>query len=66
MTTFLTAKPQAPQAADAHYILGGIAIEEDDEETAKSHFETFIQLQPSGPQAEEAQRYLDDLAESTS
>ena len=64
MTTFLTAKPDAPQAAEAHYILGWIAAQEEDNETAKTHFETFLRLQPSGAQAEEAQKFLDALAES--
>ena len=64
MTTFLGAKADAPQAAEAHYILGWIAAQEEDNETAKTHFETFLKLQPTGAQAEEAQKFLDALAES--
>lgn len=64
MSTFLAAKPTAPQASEAHYVLGWIAAQEEDNETAKTHFEAFLQLQPTGPQAEEAQRFLDELAES--
>ena len=64
MSTLLSAKPKAPQASEAHYVLGWIAAQEEDNETAKSHFEIFIQLQPNGPQSEEAKKFLAALAES--
>ena len=63
MTLFLTAKPDAPQASEAHYVLGWVAAQEDDNETAKTHFEAFLQLQPTGPQADEARKFLEALSE---
>ncbi len=61
LTKFLAAKPNAPQAAQAHYILGSLAAQRDDNETAKTHFEKYLELEPTGAQAEEVKRFLKDL-----
>lgn len=60
---FLTLKPDAPQAPQAHYILGSLAAQAEDTDTARSHFQAYLQLQPSGAQAEEVKQFLTDLAE---
>jgi tetratricopeptide (TPR) repeat protein len=61
LTQFLAAKPTAPQAAQAHYILGSLAAQRDDNETAKTHFQKYLELEPTGPQAEEVKKFLQDL-----
>lgn len=61
LTKFLAAKPTAPQAAQAHYILGSLAAQKDDNETAKAHFQKYLELEPNGPQAEEVKKFLKDL-----
>ena len=53
-----------PEFAEAHYVLGWVAAQEEDNETAKTHFEEFVKLQPTGPQADEAKRFLAELSES--
>jgi tetratricopeptide (TPR) repeat protein len=62
LTKFLTAKPTAPQAAQAHYILGSLAANKDDNAAAKTHFQKYLELEPNGPQAEEVKKFLADLA----
>jgi len=62
LTKFLAAKPTAPQAAQAHYILGSLAANRDDTATAKTHFQKYLELEPNGPQAEEVKKFLQDLA----
>jgi TolA-binding protein len=61
LTKFLAAKPTAPQAAQAHYILGSLAANRDDVETAKTHFQKYLELEPTGAQAEEVKKFLADL-----
>ena len=61
LTKFLAAKPTAPQAAQAHYILGSLAAQRDDNETAKTHFQKYLELEPNGAQAEEVKKFLQDL-----
>jgi tetratricopeptide (TPR) repeat protein len=61
LTKFLAAKPTAPQAAQAHYILGSLAAQKDDNETAKAHFQKYLELEPNGAQAEEVKKFLKDL-----
>jgi tetratricopeptide (TPR) repeat protein len=61
LTKFLAAKPNAPQAAQAHYILGSLAAQRDDNETAKTHFQKYLELEPTGAQAEEVKKFLQDL-----
>ena len=61
LTKFLAAKPTAPQAAQAHYILGSLAAQRDDNEGAKTHFQKYLELEPNGPQAEEVKKFLQDL-----
>jgi TolA-binding protein len=61
LTKFLAAKPTAPQAAQAHYILGSLAAQRDDNATAKTHFQKYLELEPTGPQAEEVKKFLADL-----
>jgi tetratricopeptide (TPR) repeat protein len=61
LTKFLAAKPTAPQAAQAHYILGSLAANRDDTATAKTHFQKYLELEPTGPQAEEVKKFLQDL-----
>jgi tetratricopeptide (TPR) repeat protein len=63
LSSFLAAKPDAPQTPDALYILGWIASQEEDNDTAKGHFERFLQLRSEGPQADEARRFLAELSE---
>ena len=59
---FLDVKPSAPQSPQAHYILGSLAAQRDDDATAKTHFEKYLELAPQGPQAEEVRKYLEDLS----
>jgi TolA-binding protein len=54
-------EPKAPQAAEAHYILGRYAAEAENFDAAAAHFQRFLQLRPSGAQAEEARKFLADL-----
>ena len=61
LTKFLAAKPTAPQAAQAHYILGSIAAQRDDNAAAKTHFQKYLELEPTGAQAEEVKKFLKDL-----
>lgn len=63
---FLAAKPTAPQAPQAHYILGSIAAQREDDDTAKTHFERYLELAPQGDQAEEVRAFLQDLSETSS
>lgn len=58
---FLAAKPTAPQASQAHYILGSLAAQKDDNPKAIMHFEKYLQLEPNGAQAEEVKKFLADL-----
>ncbi len=61
---FLAAKPNAPQAPEALFILGVAAAQREDNETAKVHFEKYLELKPTGEQAEEAKKFLEDLKNS--
>jgi tetratricopeptide (TPR) repeat protein len=63
LNKFLELKPDAPEAPQAHYILGSLAAQGEDTATARSHFEAYLKLQPSGAQAEEVKQFLTDLAE---
>lgn len=62
LESFIAAKPTAPQSPQAHYILGSIAAQREDNETAKGHFEKYLELEPDGAQAEEVKQFLQDLA----
>ena len=61
LNQFVQAKPNAPQSAQAHYILGSLAAQREDNVTAKTHFDRYLQLQPEGAQAEEVKKFLADL-----
>jgi tetratricopeptide (TPR) repeat protein len=61
---FLAAKPTAPQAPQAHYILGSLAAQRDDDAGAKKHFQKYLELEPNGAQAEEVKKFLADLGAS--
>jgi hypothetical protein len=63
LNKFLELKPDAAEAPQAHYILGSLAAQIEDTETARSHFQAYLKLQPSGAQAEEVKQFLTDLAE---
>ncbi len=62
LETFLAAKPSAPQSSQAHYILGSLAYQAEDNAGAKGHFEKCLELAPTGAQAEEVKKFLADLA----
>jgi TolA-binding protein len=63
LSKFLELKPTAPQAPQAHYILGSLAAQSEDTATATAHFQKYLQLQPQGAQAEEVKQFLADLSE---
>ena len=63
---FLVAKPNAPQSSQAHYILGTLAAQKEDDDVAKSHFEKYLELEPNGAQAEEVKQFLSALSEAES
>jgi TolA-binding protein len=63
LNKFLEMKPDAPEAAQAHYILGSLAAQSEDTATARMHFQKYLELQPQGAQAEEVKQFLADLAE---
>jgi tetratricopeptide (TPR) repeat protein len=58
---FLALRTDSPQAPDAHYILGSLAIRVEDDAAARLHFEKFLQMRPDSPQAEEVKKVLSDL-----
>jgi TolA-binding protein len=58
---FLAARADSPQAPDAHYTLGSLAIRVEDDAAARLHFEKFLQMRPDSPQAEEVKKVLSDL-----
>lgn len=58
---FLELKPTSPQAADAHFTLGSLAIRLEDDAAAKLHFQKFLELRPEGPQTEEVKKILGEL-----
>ena len=59
---FLSAKPNAPQSSQAHYIIGSLAAQREDNETAKSHFQKYLELDPNGAQVDEVKKFLADLS----
>jgi TolA-binding protein len=63
LSKFLEAKPNAPQSPQAHYILGSLAAQSEDTETAIAHFQKYLKLQPAGPQADEVKKFLAELSE---
>lgn len=59
---YLELKPDGSHAADAHYILGPIAIRAGNQATAKSHLRTALELKPNSAQAAQAHYILGSLA----
>ena len=67
MSAFLAALPNTdPRAPEAHYVLGWLAAQEEDDATAKTHFETYIQIAQPGPQLEEAKQFIASLESESS
>ncbi len=68
----LNLQPKSPHAAEAHFMLGSLAITEaetaqDPTEArakARTHFEKYLTLEPSGAEAEEIKKLLEDVRET--
>jgi superkiller protein 3 len=64
LTKFIELRADSPQAADAVYTLGSLAIRVEDDAAAKTYFEKFLSLRPESPLAGDVKKILDQLKQS--
>lgn len=62
LNKYLELKPDGQFAPEAHFMLGSMAMRDNDKTRAKSHLQQFLQLKPNGDQAAQAHYILGSLA----